>query len=225
MTLKMIFAGTHEKPSKSSVGGLTDVENLKKDASPIRKTEREQQLVWAEVYVPNTPDAHGHFMRAEAIQKMAYNFLVKGGATNIDVEHDTKQCGAHVVESFIARKGDPDFIEGSWVLGVKVPDNLWPLVKSGALNGFSFMGMGQLVDHPGDYEVSDLIKGETTETADHNHTFEVRYSEDGVFLGGATGPGPDGHVHLIKGGTRTEEVNGHSHRFAFVEGVLSLEAE
>ena len=35
-----------------------------------------------------------------------------------------------------------------------------------------------------------------------------------------TGPGPDGHVHKILRGTATEETDGHSHRFSFVEGVL-----
>jgi len=224
MTYKMILSADGENPSDLAVGGQEVSTPLKKTVSHISKTEQDQQLVWAEVYAPNIPDAHGHYMSAEAIQKMAYQFMQKGALTNIDVEHNCVPSGAYVVESFIARENDPDFIPGSWVLGVHVPDNLWEQVKKGEINGFSFMGMGQLADTPVEMEVLDLIKGETTESDGHTHEFMVRYDESGNFLGGVTTPGPDGHSHLIKGGTRTEVVNGHSHRFSFVEGVISLEA-
>lgn len=225
MALKMILSAGAEFPSKSKDSGAEELSSLKKTTSHISKSDKDQQLVWAEVYAPNIPDAHGHYMSAEVIQKMAYSFMAKGALKKIDVEHNCQESGAYVVESFIAREGDPDFIPGSWVLGVHIPDQgTWNLVKSGKINGFSFMGMGQLAAKEISMEVLDLIKGETTEAEGHTHEFAVRYAEDGTFLGGVTGPGPDGHVHLIKGGTRTEEVNGHSHRFSFVEGVISLEA-
>ena len=56
----------------------------------------------------------------------------------MDTEHNHQVSGATIVESFIARKGDPDFAEGAWVLGVRMTDGeLWERVKSGELNGFS----------------------------------------------------------------------------------------
>lgn len=224
MTLKMILSAGGNTSSNSKTFEKTEEKKPLNVTSHISKSDKEQQLVWGEVYAPNVPDAHGHYMSAETIQKMAYQFMAKGLLKKIDIEHDCQESGAYVVESFIARKDDPDFIEGSWVLGVHIPNQeTWNLVKSGKLNGYSFMGMGQLAAQTVEMEVLDLIKGETTETEGHTHTFEVRYAEDGTFLGGATNPGPDGHVHLIKKGARTEEVNGHSHRFSFVEGVLSLE--
>jgi hypothetical protein len=74
-----------------------------------------------EVYSPDFPDSQGDYMTAEEIRLMAYRFMAKGEPYRIDKEHDKKECGAFVVESFIARENDPDFISGSWVIGVHIP--------------------------------------------------------------------------------------------------------
>src|SRR5690606_23799098 len=88
-----------------------------------------QQIVYGEVYAPGQVDSHGDFMTAKTIEAMAQRFLKSGLVKNIDTEHDLQQNGSEVVESFIARKGDPDFAEGAWVLGVHVSDpQLWAKV-------------------------------------------------------------------------------------------------
>lgn len=111
----------------------------------FRKTAA-KQIVYGEVYVPGELDSHGDFMRAETIEKMAQQFLRSGLVKNIDTEHDMQPNGSEVVESFIARKGDPNFTEGAWVLGVKVNDpQLWAAVQSGEINGFSMFGTGERV--------------------------------------------------------------------------------
>lgn len=191
----------------------------------IKKTEKEQQLVYGEVYAPMVPDAHGDYMRGEAIQEMAHQFLKDLRLTKIDMEHDELESGAYVVESFIARNEDPDFIPGSWVIGVHVPDQeQWQLVKSGKLNGFSFSGMGFKKKTEVVLDVPEEITGMTSTVEGHAHTFTVRYGADGSFLGGETSPAEDGHVHKITSGTITSMVEGHQHRFSFVEGVLNVEA-
>lgn len=191
----------------------------------IRKFDEEQQLVYGEVYAPGFPDSQGDFMTRETIQEMAHGFMRKGLVTKIDLHHSQQESGCYVVESFIARDDDPVFIPGSWVLGVKVPDPaIWAMVKSGELNGFSLDGMGVRVESIIEIEMPDALEGETEAAAGHTHGFVVRYDETGAFLGGRTGPGPDGHTHKILRGTVTETTNDHAHRFSFVEGVLSAQA-
>lgn len=189
----------------------------------IKKYDEEQQLVYGEVYAPGLPDSQGDFMSRENIQVMAHGFLRKGLVNKIDLNHTQEESGCYVVESFIARDGDPTFIPGSWVIGVKVPDtSVWNLIKSGELNGFSLDGTGLRVDAELEIEMPDVIHGETDIAAGHKHEFSVRYDDEGNFLGGVTGPSRDGHVHRILRGTATEPARGHSHRFSFVEGVLNV---
>ncbi|MEJ6846738.1 XkdF-like putative serine protease domain-containing protein [Sinorhizobium fredii] len=191
----------------------------------IKKTDDEQQLVFGEVYAPGFPDSQGDFMTEASIQKMAHEFLHKGLVDKIDVQHSQQESGCYVVESFIAREDDTIFIPGSWVLGVKVPDpQVWSLVKSGELNGFSLDGMGVRVDTLLEIDMPEVLEGETEEEHGHRHRFFVKYDQDGNFLGGWTDVGPDGFRHKIVSGTVTEPANGHAHRFSFVEGVLHAQA-
>ena len=189
----------------------------------IKKLDAEEQVVFGEVYAPGFPDSQGDFKSPEEVKKMAYNFLRKGITSNIDVNHSQTPSGSYVVESFIARDDDTMFIPGSWVVGVKVPDNVWSLVKSGELNGFSLDGWGLRTDAIFEIEMPELLKGETDEVQNHRHEFTVKFDDDGNFLGGRTSYARDGHFHKIDRGTVTETVNGHNHRFSFVEGVLGAE--
>ena len=211
---------TGPKPVKKS-----DSHIIERGVVGIKKTDAELQVVFGEVYAPNSfPDTQNDVATAEVIREAAWGFMRKSATMAVDVGHSEIDCGAYVVESFIARKGDPDFIEGSWVIGVWCPDAEWEMVKKGELNGFSLDGFGIRVPTTIEIEVPDLIKGDTTETDGHVHEFYVRFDENGTFLGGETSPGPDGHVHLIKRGTVTEDANDHSHRFSFVEGVIQANA-
>ena len=188
----------------------------------IKKFDEEQQLVYGEVYAPDVPDSHGDFMTAEAIQKMAHEFMRRGLVKNIDVQHSREESGSYVVESFIAREEDSIFIPGSWVIGVKIPDGaIWNLVKTGELNGFSLDGEGVRVSTTLEMSVPDIIEGVTEASMGHSHKFFVKYDEVGNFLGGWTDNGPDGHSHMISKGTATETAMGHSHRFSYIEGVIS----
>lgn len=197
------------------------------DGSPValKKFDEELRIVWGEVYAPNVPDSQGDFMSAAEIRKMAYRFMEAQYGHNIDLEHDFQQTGSFVVESFIAREGDPLFIEGAWVLGVRIPsDELWQAVKDGKINGFSFAGEAITTATTLALEVPDQIVGVTDTVSGHSHTFVVAYDQGGSFLGGKTGPALDGHVHEIKRGTITEPANGHTHRFSFVEELAHADA-
>ncbi len=196
----------------------------------FKKADAKLQIAYAEVYAPDIPDSHGDFMVADEIRKMAHMFLANGLTKNVDVEHDNELTGCAVVESFIAREGDPDFIPGSWVAAVHIPDAaLWKQVEDGEINGFSLQGIGMQTEKTVLLNVPSVIQGLTSEDEGdaHWHAFEVRFEDDGTFMGGKTiqtfpADHPD-HEHLIKSGTITQpggdEDEPHVHRFSFVEGL------
>lgn len=113
------------------------------------KKDEGRQIVFGEVYVPDETDAHGDFMTADTIEKMAHAFLIKykeDPAAGLDKQHDGVPREVFIVETFIARKGDPDFKEGAWVMAAKVVDAvIWKQVLDGTLTGFSFAGMAEAI--------------------------------------------------------------------------------
>lgn len=186
----------------------------------IKKVDEDKQLAYGEVYVPMIPDSQGDFMTAVEIEKMSHQFMKDGLLRGVDTQHDLQDNGAVVVESFIARKDDPDFIHEAWVAAVWVPDELWPLVKSGELGGFSMYGSGERTPTMITIEIPDngIIKGDTDTAEDHIHTYFVKYDDEGNFLGGETNA-VDGHSHKIIKGTTTEKADDHRHRFSFIEAL------
>ena len=113
----------------------------------FKKSDAKKQIVFGEVYVPNVRDTDGNFMTAETIEKMAHDFLANKKNSQISKGHDGNTDKGVVVESFIAREGDPDFVAGSWVVGVHVPDvEIWKQVENGELTGFSIEGSGILIE-------------------------------------------------------------------------------
>lgn len=196
----------------------------------FKAADEEQRIVWAEVYAPNRPDSDGEYMDADGIRKMAYEFMKTMKLDQIDSQHNNELVpGACVVESFIARKDDPDFLEGAWVVGVYIhDDDMWEKVKKGEINGFSMEAMVSKEVKEVTLEVPPIISGRTMkaegdgEVEDHTHTFHVAYDESGRFLGGKTDSN-HGHYHLIRRGTVTEDAEGHRHKFDHVEDVLISE--
>ncbi len=113
----------------------------------FKKSDEAKQIVYGEVYKPDTRDTDGNWMTRETIEKMAHGFMENLRNNQIDKEHTGAKDKGAVVESFIVRKGDPDFTEGSWVVGVHVADNgIWEQIVKGELTGFSIEGTGQLIE-------------------------------------------------------------------------------
>lgn len=180
----------------------------------------ELRLIYAEVYAPNRPDVHGEFMRSDTIMKAAHHFVKEGRMSNIDQNHDNQLLeGVTVVESFVARKGDPDFLEGAWVVGIHVDnDVVWKAIKSGEINGLSLEAYVKKEDRDVTIDIPNLITGTTSKQEDHEHVFYVTYDENGQFLGGRTNV-VKGHSHEIAAGTVTEVASDHRHRFSSVDGL------
>lgn len=189
----------------------------------FKKSDDELQIVWGEIYAPDVPDSQNDFMTRDEIMKMAYSWMAKSTTRCIDIEHNGEKVDAFVIESFIARDDDPTFIPGAWVAGVHIPDqDVWGAVKKGELNGFSMYGRAARKD-PVDMEVPGEVAGVTKADAGHTHEFSVAYGPNGEFIGGLTDT-VDGHYHVIRKGTVTEEAAGHRHSFDFVRGVRDAKA-
>lgn len=192
--------------------------------SVFKSSNEKQRIVWAEVYAPMRPDSDGEYMDAETIRKMSYEFMKDMKLDQIDSQHNNELVdGASVVESFIARKNDPDFIEGAWVVGIHIDnDEMWEKVEKGEINGFSIEAFVSKTPKEVTVEVPPVISGKTLKSEEHNHTFMVAYDDTGRFLGGRTDQ-VEGHFHVIKRGTVTEVANGHSHRFSHVDDIIIQE--
>ena len=182
----------------------------------------EFHYVFGEVYAPDIVDTDGESMSAEDIQKMAHDFIASGKVSALDTDHNHELCGAEVVESFIARKGDPDFAEGSWVLGVRMTDGeLWERVQSGELNSFSVDALVTKVPSARQMPKLSAACGTTMEQTakcslpKHSHAYFLKYDGQGRVLFGKTDE-VLGHSHEICGTVTTERAEGHTHRF-FVE--------
>lgn len=180
----------------------------------------EQRLVFAEVYAPMIPDSGGDYMTREGIQKAAYKFMKNNRLDQVDTQHNNELVkGATIVESFIARKGDPVFIEGSWVVGMHIDnDEMWAKIKKGEINGFSLEAMACTSTGEVEVEVPPVVSGMTSKSDQHTHEFFVTFNDQGKFMGGRTSM-DEGHSHLIKGGTVTETERGHNHRFCSVDDL------
>ena len=191
----------------------------------IKKVDEELQIIYAEVYAPDLPDSQGDFMKTEEIRKIAHGFLVAGRGRQIDRQHDNRRVGADLVESFIARDGDPDFIFGAWVVGIQLGDVEWQAVKDGEINGLSFEGFVHARGAVLEIELPDQIEGITkvaNEAKPHDHKFVVTFSKEGDVLGEAlAGKGDANHTHKIVRPTLTEDgPNGEpAHRFSFLEAL------
>lgn len=179
-------------------------------------SKKENQVVYGEVYVPNRVDTDHETMSEEDVEKAAWEFLSTGKTSKIDIQHDLAESGCQVVESFIAREGWEPWVEGSWVMGVKCPNDIWKLVKSGDLNGFSFYGTSKKVPAKVLVEVAKQIAGITeVNTEDilppHEHTYVINLDNKGNIVSGRTDLVME-HSHNIKHGTATEEELDHRHR-------------
>lgn len=121
----------------------------------FKKADESKQIVYGEVYVPwtgeGTPelkdrDTHGHWATTETIEKMAHSFMANLRTYQIDKQHDEEADEGYVVESFIAREGDPDFTPGAWVLGTKVTkEETWQAIQKGEITGYSIGGSAVIV--------------------------------------------------------------------------------
>lgn len=198
---------------------------MKSIANSIKLVYREdkqwERVVMAEVIVPNAPNVFNDYWTPEATREAAYMFMKKG--FGIDIEHDNVDVGSkdvYLVESFIARPGDPDFIEGAWVVGMYIAnDEIWQDVLTGEINGYSYEAMVSFISAQIEYTETWIRQGTTEPDVDdgHTHEFLVIVDENNRPISGGTSE-TDGHSHEIRTHTITEEADGHKHRYNIITG-------
>jgi hypothetical protein len=180
----------------------------------VVKTNDEKRIVYGVVYAPYVLDSHAEFMFPQDIENMAHRFLAqKTLDASIDTNHDNEPNKSYPVESFIARKGDPEYPEGAWVLGVKVVDDaMWARVKSNEITAFSFDALVKPIEVEVEVEVVRDHVGSTSDADDgHRHVFFLQVDELGKVVKGWTDE-VNGHRHTILKGCLTSSAAGHAHR-------------
>jgi hypothetical protein len=181
----------------------------------IASFDESRRLVFGQVYQPNKIDAKGWYMEPEEVEKMAHRFMRRKDLhKSIDTNHDNIPNGSYPVQSFIARKGDPDYAEGSWVLGVKITDEtLWKEIVDGKINAFSMEIYVRKIPATVQYELTPTQVGKTEPAEDgHFHYFVAEIDESGRIIKGKTSIS-SGHSHEIELNSVTETENNHAHRF------------
>lgn len=196
--------------------------------APIKKLDAARQMIWSEVYVPMVPDSQGDFMSATEIEQTAHNFMRGMRMYNVDTEHNLQKNETVVIESFIARTGDPDFVPGSWVVGMHVIDpTVWKSIEKGEINALSMYGAGSRDEAIIEIEIPDdgIVKGATHDFGGHKHTYSLQFNDKGQVVKGFTDEitvNGVAHSHVIKGGTITEAAGGHSHRYSVSDALAAL---
>ena len=189
----------------------------------IRDDRKYEQVVMAELLIPDTPNVYGDITTRENIREFCYQFAIQG--YGIDVNHnqiDVMGGKLAVVESFIVRPGDPDFIEGSWVIGMKILcPRLWQDVLDGTLNGFSYEAMVQMtpvnIVNYSDRQVTGVTEPDPDDG--HTHNYLVMLDPLNNPISGGTDV-TDGHRHDITTHTFTNIADGHRHRYQVLQTSL-----
>jgi len=181
-----------------------------------------ERIVLAEVLTPDTVNVYGDFHTKNSVKQFAYSFAMTG--YGMDVEHDNidRSNSLVVVESFIARPGDPDFTLGSWVVGVHIRDNdIWNDILEGSIVGYSYEAMVNflqvIVEMPEEKVVSGITEPDLYDG--HIHKYVVILDDDRRVISGSTDE-VNNHAHPITMNTYTDTVQSHKH----IYNVLSESA-
>jgi hypothetical protein len=129
----------------------------KQQNKPVLMTveQGEKRLVYGPVMIPDlmiyrNDEKFGEYYAtytAETVLKCAHNYLKKNLQASTTIEHAFPIQGATMVESWIVQDGASDkansfgytdLPKGTWMAGYSVEnDELWSMVKSGEITGFS----------------------------------------------------------------------------------------
>ena len=183
-----------------------------------------EQIVFAEVLIPDQMDVFGDFHTRQSVKSFAYGFMKQGFGIELTHNGIDRSEDMKVVESFLAREGDSEFIEGSWVIGLYISDpDIWQGVLDGTYNGFSYQALvsALYVDMVMPYDVVRVGVTEPDLVDGHVHDYVVILDDEGRAIAGGTSE-TWGHMHKIRSHTFTEEADGHSHIYNFVQGTEGL---
>ena len=171
------------------------------------------RVIYGEVIIPGIPNTYGDVHSKESVRQFAYGFMLNG--FRFDVNHDNEDVSnqVKVLESFIARDDDPDFVAGSWVLGIHIRDDeIWEKILRHEINGYSYEAMVKALQVDLEGTTSLFRRGQTQPSLvdGHMHTFYVVLDDNGRPIAGGTAIN-EGHYHPILRNVVTEAANSHQH--------------
>lgn len=182
-----------------------------------------ERIVMAEVIIPDVPNSYGDIVSREGVREFAYEFARQGYGIDINHDQEDRKGSVYVVESFIARAGDPDFIEGAWVVGMRIDDDdLWAQVLAGELNGYSYEAICFLlpvsIQNLRNRQIAGVTEPDPIDG--HTHTYLVVLDAQNRPISGGTGM-TNGHMHTISSHTTTDFVlqgvdRVHNHRYQVI---------
>ena len=139
--------------------GMSDVDQARSIRDPILKrapglearlkfvakaSDATERVSYGPIYVPFEIDLQGQYMTEREVAKTAHRFIAsQDGLTKVMHWQTGTKAGEPVgviVESALARPGDPVYPRGTWHGAVKWHPAVWPRVESGELTGFSMGG-------------------------------------------------------------------------------------
>lgn len=106
------------------------------------KLDAPNRVAYAEVLVPDVADLQGDVAGAATIRDAAWRFLAERGLAT-KLMHAGPDPGHRIVESFLARAGDPEFTPGAWVVAIQYDPATWDRIRHGELMGLSIGGWGE----------------------------------------------------------------------------------
>lgn len=139
--------GKWVKVAKQKENPIMQTKSIQKEWSmDFVKVEEEKRLVTGIVIEPEVEDTYGDVISIDEIEKAMIRFME--GNQQIRIEHDPNYTPKVVIiENWIEREGrmiGEQFVKiGTWLMTTKVfDDDVWDMIKSGKLNGYSFRGPG-----------------------------------------------------------------------------------
>ena len=119
----------------------------------ILKTDSKAHEITFIVYRCGVPDLQGDIIKdPEVLRKAAHNFMEKYRKNEItfDIDHDGKPLkGVVVRESYFTEsetiKNEITIPKHCWIMNVKIPNKLWPMLKGTV--GVSMKGRGKGEDY------------------------------------------------------------------------------
>ncbi len=163
-TLKAEMPENEPQDTQKAAQTLQNEQKLQKNdgvkadmAYKVVSKAEEKRYTLGPVYSPGTIDAHGEQVTADDLQEAMWEFVSKGDRT-VRLQHTDRRAGEWVelvtwpasIKTGLAKSdGETEEVEfpaGTVFMGVLWDEDVWPLVKSGALTGYSMGGRATRVE-------------------------------------------------------------------------------
>lgn len=110
----------------------------------IQRMDAEMMRAYGIVYAPDDIDSQGDWASANTIRRAADRYMREGLSRNVDSEHNFRESGHYVAESWLVRAGDalfPNEKPGAWAVGIQLTDPIeWAELQAGTREGLSLAG-------------------------------------------------------------------------------------